>query len=170
MFFLLRNKAKHKSALLDTIDFARGDGPCPSIAAARPHDVFLLALSRNLSQHLEKKTHGLTRTYSTGKKHCQPPADTLLRQTKTTPSGVQPLFRKEADQTDHGEIITFRCLRTDDVITTPVSLFSSSCLAINGDDRSAANVVVGSVCARDSLMDLALTQCKGGSPGIRACR
>ena len=29
MFFLLRHNGKHKSALLDTIDFARGDGPCP---------------------------------------------------------------------------------------------------------------------------------------------
>ena len=41
MFFLLRHNGKHKSALLDTIDFARGDGPCPQIAAERPHDVFL---------------------------------------------------------------------------------------------------------------------------------
>ena len=81
-------------------------------------------------------------------KHCQRPADTLLRQTKTTPSGAQPLSRKEADQTDHGEIITFRCLRKRDVITTPFSSFSSSCLGINctamiGSSSSTTSSVSG---------------------------
>ena len=41
MFFLLRYNDKHMSALLATIDFARGDDPCPQIAAEVPHDVFL---------------------------------------------------------------------------------------------------------------------------------
>ena len=67
-------------------------------------------------------------SFFTSKKNCQPPTDTLLRQTKTTPSGAQPLSRTEADQTDHGGIITFRCLRKRDAITTPFSSFMSSCL------------------------------------------
>ena len=46
IFFLLRHNGKHMSALLATIDLARGDGPCTPIAAERPHYVFLQRCSK----------------------------------------------------------------------------------------------------------------------------
>ena len=129
MFFLLRHNGKHKSALLDTIDFARDDGPCPQMAAERPHDVFLQRCPETF-HNIWKRRHTVSLVLHS-EKNVSHPQTLLLRQTKTTPSAVQPLSRKEADQTDHGEIITFRCLRKHDVIKTPFSSFSSSCLGIN---------------------------------------
>ena len=148
IFFLLRHNDKHMSALLATIDLARGDGPCTSIAAERPHiTCFCSVVPKPFISSGKEDTR--SHSYFTNKKkHCQPPADTLLRQTKTTPSSAQPLSRKEADQTGHDGIITFRCLRRHDVITTPYSTFSWSCLGINctaviGSSSSTTSSVSG---------------------------
>ena len=87
-------------------------------------------------------------SYFTNKKTLSATRRHIVTANKTTPSGAQRLSRKEADQTDHGGIITFRCLRKHDVITTPYSTFSWSCLGINctaviGSSSSTTSSVSG---------------------------
>ena len=68
MFFLLRHNGKHKSALLDTIDFAQ-------IAAERPHDMFLQLCPETFHniwkrRHTVSLVHHSEKTVSHPQTHC----------------------------------------------------------------------------------------------------